>query len=73
MSKITFDDLEFPLALPSGGAIYQWCCKCGSRHIWTFEVMRGRSVKDDEIFITCHRDIKAEKLRRFYEKNKKEK
>ena len=71
MSKITFNETDFPVIIPDYGAIYAWCCTCGSRHVWTFEVLRGKSEEDDKIFINCVRDENAEKLRRFYEKHKK--
>lgn len=68
MRKINFDQHNFPLVLPNNGALFQWCCECSSRHIWTFEILRGETEGDDELLINCFRDELAEGLRKVYEK-----
>lgn len=71
--KIKFGDDELPLYLKNNGFLSQWCCKCGSRHIWHFIILRGKTKEEDEIFLTSFRDEKAEELRRFYEREIKQK
>lgn len=51
----------------------QWCCKCGNRHIWHFTIHRGKKAEDDFIEITGFQDDVASKLRRFWEKQHKQK
>ena len=72
LPKINFEEMKFPVYMPTEGFMSQWCCQCGLRHIWHFIVLRGKEEKDDEIYIDMFRDFKAERLRKFYEKSKKE-
>lgn len=63
---------DFPECPPvfdllSGGFFSQWCCKCGLRHIWHLEVIRGRKPEDDVIRVSGFCDETATKLRKFYE------
>ena len=67
-SEINFSELNFPMVLDSPATMFQWCCECGARHVWTFEVVRGDVEEDDSVYINCVRDWNAEKLRKFYEK-----
>jgi len=68
MKKIKFGELEFPLYIPTDGFLSQWCCKCGARHVWHFIVLRGKKEKNDEVYVNCFRDFKAEELRSFWKK-----
>ena len=65
-----FDRVEY---VENNGFMFQWCCKCKSRHIWHFHIVRGKESEDDYIEISCGRDTVAEKLRKFHEKYFKEK
>lgn len=71
MRKIKFNEMEFPLTLETNSFLSQWCCKCGARHIWYFDVMRQKKPENDLVFIDMFRDWKGEELRRYYEKSKK--
>ena len=68
MKSIKFKELKFPLVIKTDSFISQWCCKCGSRHIWHFIVLRDKKEKDDEIYIDLFRDFKGEELRNFYKR-----
>ena len=70
MKKIKFDEFDTPFNIPNNMFLSQWCCKCKARHIWYFSIIRGKNPEDDEIYVDCFRDFKAEELRKFYEKKK---
>ena len=72
MKKIKFNEMDLPCNVPDTAFMSQWCCKCGTRHIWYFSVVRGKIPEEDEIYIDCFRDAKGEELRKFYERYKKE-
>jgi len=63
-----FDKVEY---VYNNDFMFQWCCTCGSRHVWHFHIERGKTPKDDYVEICCGRDPVAEKLRKFYKKNAK--
>lgn len=65
--KINFNQVDYDFELGNKGFMIQWCCKCHSRHIWHFNIIRGKKPKDDYIEISMVRDFGAEKLRKFYE------
>lgn len=60
-----FDKIEY---VYNNSFMFQWCCKCGSRHIWHFHIERGKKPKDDYVELCVGRDPVAEKLRKHYEK-----
>ena len=68
--KINFNQLEFPIYIAGdGGFLSQWCCDCGSRHIWHFRVLKGdKSTDGSFIEIDLMGDKVGTKLRKFYEK-----
>jgi len=71
MSKKRFDFPELPAFMMIGndGFFSQWCCKCGTRHIWHFHVVRGKKPEDDIVYISGFYDETATKLRKFYERH----
>ena len=72
-TKIEFTDLKPIERFKSGDWLFQWCCDCGLRHIWYFEIVRGKKPEDDEVLLRCTRDNMATNLRKFYNRHKKSK
>jgi len=64
--KLKFDYSKFPIILDPPGFMYQWCCQCGSRHAWYFAL-----TENNNLWIDCSRDEMGEKLRKFYDKERK--
>jgi len=47
----------------------QWCCKCGNRHIWHFEIMPANKLNlEPFIKIDIFQDDKGTMLRKAYNK-----
>lgn len=49
--------------------LFQWCCSCGLRHIWHFEIVK--IGKKEYIKISGTDDPLATKLRKFYKAHKR--
>lgn len=61
--KLTKLDSVFPLKVDSNFFLYQWCCDCGTRHIWYFSI-----TDDGKIRVDLARDDMATKMRKELEK-----
>lgn len=48
----------------SGDFLFLWCCDCGLRHIYHFEIIRGKTPEKDEVHIRSCRDDWATKARK---------
>lgn len=55
------DDLQ---KFKNGDWWFQWCCDCGLRHLWHFEIVRGKSPKSDEVHVRGCADEWATKARK---------
>lgn len=63
------DPLKIPQAdnvfyIPTNAFWFQWCCGCGLRHIFNFEIVRGKTPEDDFICVRIAADEWATKARR---------
>ena len=67
-TKIKFYQMEQRQIIQNGEWLFQWCCDCKLRHIWQFEIIRGKTPKDDFIILRGTDDRMATKLRREYER-----
>lgn len=66
--RIKFGGMPDFVYIPHGGFMSHWCCKCKTRHIWHFYIVRGKKRKNDVVEITMMMDKKGTKLRKFYER-----
>lgn len=57
---------DFPVLIEDGGYIFQICCDCGLRHVWSFRIIEG-----GQIFIDCVRDQVGTDMFRFIDKEVK--
>ena len=55
--------------IEDNGFLFQWCCDCGLRHIWNFQIVDDGKQKFIKIVGTD--DPSATKLRKFYKKYNK--
>ena len=69
--KIKFREMNQVEYVLNDGFFLQWCCKCHARHIWHFHIVRGKKQSEDFIVISGCEDVKAEELRKAYEKKVK--
>jgi len=59
--SVTMEDVQ---KIKNGQWLFQWCCDCNLRHIWNFEIIRGKEPKDDYITARSTRDSFATQMRR---------
>ena len=52
------------MVLRTNGFLYHWCCYCDARHVWHFQVRRGRTPDEDEVVISVQYDEIGTKLMR---------
>lgn len=58
-----------PCYIANNGFMSQWCCKCGNRHIWHFEIMPANKLNlEPFIKIDIFQDDKGTMLRKAYNK-----
>jgi len=69
--NIKFYNFNKKLYIENEGWWFQWCCDCHLRHIFHFQIIRGKKPKDDYVIIRCERDDMATKLRKYYLRTKK--
>ncbi len=62
MHKVLNRELEF-----------EWCCDCHLRHVNIYKIVRGKTPKEDMVFIEGIRDDMGTELRRDYIRRKKNK
>jgi len=74
MRKIRFRQMDRIQVIPDDDFMFQWCCKCGARHIWHFKIRLAQNKKEEDvIIISGRRDWMAERLRKFYDRQIKKK
>ena len=61
---------DYPALYETQSFEFTWCCDCGLRHIWHFEIIKNEKG-EQMIKISGTDDPLATKLRKFYNKNKK--
>jgi len=69
-SNMKFRQMDSVEYIEQDGFMFQWCCKCHLRHIWHFHIVRGETLNEDYIIISCVGDEVGTKLRSFYNKEK---
>ena len=66
---IKFPQMKNPEYVWNNGFMFQWCCTCKARHVWHFDIIRGKTPEEDYVAISVGGDTVATKLRKFYDKN----
>ena len=66
---IAFPKMRNVEYIEDNGFLFQWCCDCGLRHIWNFQIVETKKQK--YVKIIGIDDILATKLRKFYKKYEK--
>ena len=54
--KNEIKDMPAQMRIPNHGFVFDWCCDCGLRHVWHFEIKRGKTPSKDEILASSIRD-----------------
>ena len=71
MKKIKFPPMKDIEHVANGGWFSQWCCGCGLRHIWHFNILEGDTTTGGQfIEIRGFQDDKGTELRDFYMKHR---